>query len=225
MAEKVVYKDLLTRKSLMKTMENAKFTVHGLDYDKDKVVSNIFKLQDMWVSRSNDFPFYTLGRSAYLDGKTPEYKNMQKGMNELLYNNFKELYNNVLHVLQDKLNERIYLPKDLCYPGFHIFPSDESLLTIAGNWHEDYPHETLGLGNKDTSTFTVPILLPKSGGGIDCMINDAPIYISYKENEMLWHDGTTLHRIASFKEYKPNEYRITLQGHLIRRNNKMEVFW
>jgi len=206
-------------------MENAKFTVHGLDYDKDKVVSNIFKLQDMWVSRSDDFPFYTLGRSAYLDGKTPEYKNMQKGMNELLYNNFKELYNNVLHVLQDKLNERIYLPKDLCYPGFHIFPSDESLLTIAGNWHEDYPHETLEIGSKDASTFTVPILLPKSGGGIDCMINDAPIYISYKENEMLWHDGTTLHRIASFKEYKPNEYRITLQGHLIRRNNKMEVFW
>ena len=225
MAEKVVYKDLLTRKSLMKTTENAKFTVHGLDYDKDKVVSNIFKLQDMWVSRSNDFPFYTLGRSAYLDGKTPEYKNMQKGMNELLYNNFKELYNNVLHVLQDKLNERIYLPKDLCYPGFHIFPSDESLLTIAGNWHEDYPHETLEIGSKDASTFTVPILLPESGGGIDCMINDAPIYISYKENEMLWHDGTTLHRIASFKEYKPNEYRITLQGHLIRRNNKMEVFW
>jgi len=206
-------------------MENAKFTVHGLDYDKDKVVSNIFKLQDMWVSRSDDFPFYTLGRSAYLDGKTPEYKNMQKGMNELLYNNFKELYNNVLHVLQDKLNERIYLPKDLCYPGFHIFPSDESLLTIAGNWHEDYPHETLEIGSKDASTFTVPILLPESGGGIDCMINDAPIYISYKENEMLWHDGTTLHRIASFKEYKPNEYRITLQGHLIRRNNKMEVFW
>jgi len=210
---------------MQKTMENAKFTVHGLDYDKDKVVSNIFKLQDMWVSRSDDFPFYTLGRSAYLDGKTPEYKNMQKGMNELLYNNFKELYNNVLHVLQDKLNERIYLPKDLCYPGFHIFPSDESLLTIAGNWHEDYPHETLEIGSKDASTFTVPILLPESGGGIDCMINDAPIYISYKENEMLWHDGTTLHRIASFKEYKPNEYRITLQGHLIRRNNKMEVFW
>lgn len=206
-------------------MGTAKFSVHDLDYNKDKVVSNIFKLQDMWVSRSDEFPFYTLGRSAYLDGKTPEYTKMQKGMNEVLYNNFKELYNSVLHVLEDKLKERIYLPKDLCYPGFHIFPSDEKLLTIAGNWHTDYPHETLELGNKDTSTFTVAVLLPESGAGIDCMINDAPIYIGYKENEMLWHDGTTLHRIASFKEYKPNEYRITLQGHLIRRNNKMEVFW
>jgi hypothetical protein len=204
---------------------SAKFTVHKLDYDKDKVIDNLFKLQDMWVSRSDDFPFYTLGRSAYLDGKTPEYKKAQKSMNKTLYGNFEELYNSVLLVLQDKLNEKIYLPKDLCYPGFHIFPSDKKLLSIAGNWHEDYPHETLEIGNQDTSTFTVAILLPESGGGIDCMIDNMPLYIGYKENEMLWHDGTTLHRIASYNQYKPNEYRITLQGHLIRRNNKMEVFW
>jgi len=207
------------------TMVIANFSVHDLDYNKDKVVSNIFKLQDMWVSRSDDFPFFTLGRSAYLDGKTPEYKKMQKGMNELLYNNFKELYNSVLNVLQNKLNEKVYLPKDLCYPGFHIFLSDEKLLTIAGNWHTDYPHETLEIGNKDTSTFTVAILLPESGAGIDCIINNMPLYIGYKENEMLWHDGETMHRIASFTEYKPDEYRITLQGHLVRRNGQMEVFW
>jgi len=206
-------------------MGNAKFTVHELNYNKDKVVDNVFKLKDMWVSRSDDIPFYTLGRSAYLDGKTPEYKKAQKNINKLLYNNFEELYNCVLHELEDKLNEKIYLPKDLCYPGFHIFMSDKSLLTIAGNWHEDYPHKTLGIGEENTSTFTVPILLPESGGGIDCMINSMPIHVGYKENEMLWHDGTTLHRIAGLKEYKPNEYRITLQGHLVKRNNRMEVFW
>lgn len=207
------------------TMATAKFTIHELEYNKDKVVSNLFKLKDMWVSRSDDFPFFTLGRSAYLDGKTPEYKRSQKDMNKLLYNNFKELYNNILHVLEDKLHEEIYYPEDLCYPGFHIFPSDKKLLTIAGNWHIDCPHETLGLGSKDTSTFTVPIMLPESGGGIDCIIDNMPIHIAYKEKEMLCHDGTTLHRIASFKEYKPNEYRITLQGHLVRRNKRMEVFW
>jgi len=42
---------------------------------------------------------------------------------------------------------------------------------------------------------------------------------------MIWHDGKTLHRIAGFKEHVPNEFRITMQGHLIRRNNRMEVFW
>jgi len=210
---------------MQKIMGTAKFTVHKLNYNKDIVLTNIFKLQDMWVSRSDEFPFFTLGRSAYLDGKTPEYKKKQKSINEILYTNFKELYNNILDVLQDKLHERIYLPNNLCYPGFHIFSSDKSLLTISGNWHEDYPHETLGLGNKDTSTFTVPILLPESGGGIDCMIDNMPIYLGYKEGEMLYHDGTTLHRIASLKKYKPNEYRITLQGHLVRRNRRMDVFW
>lgn len=206
-------------------MGTAKFTVHELNYNKDKVVDNVFKLKDMWVSRSDDIPFYTLGRSAYLDGKTPNYTKTQKGMNKVLYDNFKELYNCVLHELENKLNEKIYLPKDLCYPGFHIFMSDKSLLSIAGNWHEDYPHKTLDIGDENTSTFTVPIMIPKSGAGIDYVIDKKEYHLPYKEKEMIWHDGKTLHRIAGLKEYVPDEFRITMQGHLVRRNNRMEIFW
>ena len=203
----------------------AKFTKKDIEFDKDEVLSNLFRLQDLWVPRSNNYPFFTLGRSAYLDGKTPEYKQKQLGMNTVLYNNFKELYENVLHVLQEELQEDVYLPDDLCYPGFHIFKSHEKLLHTGGQWHSDQPHEILELGDKDASTFTLAILIPKSGAGMDCMIDNMPIHIGYKEKEMIWHDGKTLHRIASIKEYVPDEFRITLQGHLIRRDNHMEVFW
>lgn len=201
------------------------FTAHSIDFNKDEVLTNIFRLQDLWVLREANYPFFTLGRSAYLDGKTPEYREKQLGMNTILYNNFKELYDNVLDILQEELNEDVFLPDDLCYPGFHIFKSHEKLLHVAGHWHEDYPHEILELGDKDASTFTVAIMVPESGAGMDYMIDNMPIHIGYKEKEMIWHDGKTLHRIAGFKEYVPNEYRITLQGHLIRRNNHMEVFW
>jgi len=198
---------------------------HILAFDKTNVLRRLFMLADQWVSRSKDFPFFTLGRSAYLDGQTPQYKEGQKVMNTLLYDNFVGLYKTILQTLQDELNEDVVLAEDLCYPGFHIFPSHEKFLTIAGNWHQDYPHMTLGLPDVDASTFTVPILIPKSGAGIDYTIDKGHYYLPYKEKVMIWHDGKTLHRIAGFKEHVPNEFRITMQGHLIRRNNRMEVFW
>lgn len=198
---------------------------HRLAFDELNTLRRLFMLSEHWISRSTEYPFYTLGRSAYLDGKTPQYKEKQKAMNALLYDNFVGLYKTILHTLQDELDEEVVLAEDLCYPGFHIFPSDEKFLTIAGNWHQDYPHTTLGLPDIDPSTFTVPIMIPESGAGIDYIIEKEHHYLPYKEKVMLWHDGKTLHRIAGFKEYKPRDFRITMQGHLIRRNNRMEVFW
>jgi hypothetical protein len=200
-------------------------TEHRLAFDKLNTLRRLFMLSEYWIPRSTEYPFYTLGRSAYLDGKTPQYKEKQKAMNALLYDNFVGLYKTILHTLQDELDEEVVLAEDLCYPGFHIFPSDEKFLTIAGNWHQDYPHITLGLPDIDPSTFTVPIIIPESGAGIDYIIEKEHHYLPYKEKVMLWHDGKTLHRIAGFKEYKPRDFRITMQGHLIRRNNRMEVFW
>ena len=207
-------------------MKNNLFgTEHRLAFDKLNTLRRLFMLSEYWIPRSTEYPFYTLGRSAYLDGKTPQYKEKQKAMNALLYDNFVGLYKTILHTLQDELDEEVVLAEDLCYPGFHIFPSDEKFLTIAGNWHQDYPHITLGLPDIDPTTFTVPIMIPESGAGIDYIIEKEHHYLPYKEKVMLWHDGKTLHRIAGFKEYKPRDFRITMQGHLIRRNNRMEVFW
>lgn len=200
-------------------------TLHPLDINTDSILDNIFRLADFWVSRSNAYPFYTLGRSAYLDGRTPEYKEKQLETNTLLMSSFLHLYDAIINTLQEELEETIYLAPDLCYPGFHIFPSDKKFLTIAGNWHQDYPHRILDLPDIDASTFTVPIMIPKSGAGIDYIIEKEHHYLPYKEKVMLWHDGKILHRIAGFKEYVPGEFRITMQGHLIRRNNRMEIFW
>lgn len=201
-------------------------TKHLLDINTTGVVNNIFKLKHLWISRSNEFPFYTLGRSAYLDGNTNDYEKDIVRMNAILESYFLHVYDEVLHVLHKTLQEPVELTGDLRYPGFHIFPSDKKLLTIAGNWHVDYPHETLGLGDEDTSTITIPILLPKSGGGIEYKVSDSVFeYLPYTEKEMIWHKGNIIHRISSFKEYVPGEYRITMQGHLVRRNGQMELYW
>jgi len=199
---------------------------HLLDIDTKEIVNKILAMRDLWISRSKDYPFYTLGRSAYLDGKTDAYYKDSEWQNDILLGEFGELYEKVLQCLSEEYLEPVELAHDLSIPGFHIFPSDLKFLTIAGKWHMDFPHTTLELGDENPSAFTVPIQLPVSGGGMD-WIDDKGIkrHLSYKEKELVLHSGLDTHRIAGMKKYVPEEYRITLQGHLIRRDITMEVFW
>ena len=81
---------------------------------------------------------------------------------------------------------------------------------------------SLELGQVDTSAFTVPVMLPTGGGGMES--EDG--YHPYAVGEMIMHDGKQLHRIASYKKYKQGEYRITLQGHIVRDDRgNLIMFW
>ena len=183
--------------------------------------SKVLKLKDFWESRSNDFPCFTLGKAAYLDGNNNIYTDGAKKLNKILIKEFKSLYTHIQSILSLEFNEDIHLNTELALPGFHIFPSDPKLLSIAGNWHIDTPHLTLNLGDKDTYAFTLPIQLPTGGGGMESRES----YYAYEVGQMILHKGNELHRIANFKEYKPNEHRITLQGHIVRVDGRLYMFW
>ena len=192
-----------------------------LDFSMDEVGDLVLELRNLWETRPNDFPFFTLGKSAYLDGNTNEYFKGADRLNSVLMKTFQPLYKRVANVLGRELREEILLEDDLALPGFHIFPSDKKLLLVSGNWHSDTPHMTLGLGGKDANSFTVPVMLPTGGGGVE--FEDG--YKPYAVGEMVMHNGQHLHRIASYKKYKPNEYRITLQGHIVRSDANLIMFW
>ena len=199
---------------------------NNLNIDTDVILKHIFSCRPLWQSRSDDYPFFTLGKSAYLDGNTIEYHRESVWLNKLLYRNFSGLYEAVLECLSVQLGEEVTLTQDLALPGFHIFPTDEKFLEIAGKWHTDYPHVTLGLGEQGAQAFTLAIELPSSGGGMDHLDFTGGVHhIPYEEKDLIVHSGLTPHRISGITEYCPCEYRITLQGHLIRRNNNLEAFW
>lgn len=179
----------------------------------------------MWIRRDPDHPFYTLGRCAYLDGKTPEYPREIVFSNMILFDRFADVYEALQKFFEGYLGEKVYLDPNLAYPSFHIVMADPFFLTHGGVWHEDYPHETLGLGNEDPLTFTVAIELPTGGGGLDYMEDGHQKHIAYNEGSIVVHNGNITHRIASFKDCKLGDYRITLQGHLIRRNGRLVMFW
>jgi hypothetical protein len=185
-------------------------------------------------SRSEEYSFYTIGKSAYLD-KGDSYNNGRKIINGLMMFFARDSYISLLTALEGHLKEEVYLDDDLAYPGFHIFDNDPAFLQIAGNWHTDEPHNTLGLGDDDVSTFTLAIQMPEGGGGIDFYsVNKGGVrgpmaYVPHKEGYMIVHSGQKMHRIASFKE-EGKKSRITLQGHIVRRREgpmkgKLVAFW
>lgn len=208
-------------------MANSPFKVASLiDLDTDSITKRLMGLKDYWESRSDDFGFYTLGKSAYLEGKTHSYQAEKDGYNNLLVKTFPDMYITVVNYLAMTLGEPVSFARDLAIPGFHIFEIDERMSGQAGNWHEDYSHITLGLNGKRPSTVTVAIKLPESGGGLDWVDEEGrPHYLPYHEKDLIWHDGKLLHRIAGATKIKKGDYRITLQGHLIDRGNGMELYW
>tara|TARA_R110000868_G_scaffold205689_1_gene454248 strand:+ start:576 stop:1190 length:615 start_codon:yes stop_codon:yes gene_type:complete len=201
------------------------FNIHKLRLDTDKIAEKVFELRDYWISRSDQFTFYTLGRNAYKDGKTPAYKEDIKKLNPILRREFDVVYRIIIDHLSHQFNEQIYLNDDLAHPSFHIFGSSPFLLTHSGSWHQDKPHESFGLEPTDPYSFTVAIKLPTGGAGMDFFEDGIQKYLPYQEGEIIGHNGLILHRIASLKDYVPNEYRITLQGHLIRINGALNMFW
>jgi len=196
------------------------------DLDTDSIAERVMALRDRWELRSDEYPFYTLGKNAYLEGATPAYKEQYKELNTLLVETFPDLYITLVNYLAMNLGQPVRLADNLAFPGFHIFEADESFKNKAGHWHHDYPQKTLGLEGKDNSTVTVAIKLPKSGAGIEWIDTEGrPHYLAYQEKDVIWHNGLTLHRIAGIKEVVEGEYRITMQGHLIRRANGFELYW
>ena len=195
-----------------------------LNIDCDKVFEQVQALKGDWIPRH--LPgFYTLGRCAYLDLGNSSYYDGAKALNPALRRAFGNVYDQVSSYLSELLGEKVKLHENLAHPSFHIFEANEDLVGKGGTWHQDRPHVTLGLGETDYGTFTLPIKLPESGGGIEYLDGEDAVYFGYKPGEIVVHSGMVYHRIAPLKEAVEGEYRVTLQGHLIRQDGVMYMYW
>jgi len=200
----------------------------ALDFDCTKVADLVRDLGQIgkWESRSDEFPFFTLGKSAYLDGNSQAYYQGAERINLTLLRTFHSFYKEVAGKLSNHLGEWVVLNPKLALPGFHIFPADPKLLSVTGNWHLDSPHETLGIGDKDVHAFTIAVEMPTGGGGMDIRFGgDQDQYVEYNVGEMFIHSGMVPHRIASYRQYVEGDFRITLQGHIVRSGKNLIMFW
>ena len=206
----------------------------GIDYNT--ICEKVFKNKKHWINRG---VFDTFGAVCYIDNPE-EYINNKNKSNEILISEFADLYETLCDYFGADLN------KDVAYPGFHIF--NQWNKDVEAAFHFDIAYKTLPIYKKSFSnhqSFTIAIKKPKVGAGLNVwenininkiskkelnlysenpLVMGKPSYIEYDLGKMYLHNGETLHQIANTGGFT-DEYRITLQGHIIQDGGKKYLYF
>jgi glutathione synthase/RimK-type ligase-like ATP-grasp enzyme len=224
-----------------------------------EIYQKIRSLRQDWIPRGNeDSLFCTLGAAIYLDcgsDADPQNTYWQKASryNAVLFKNFGWLYSLVKTYLETQLNAPINYRTDAAYPGFHIW-LDKGIPTLPlASIHFDLQYQHLTWENLDdldlsnTFSFTLPIQLPASGGGLNlydlnyfeyvdiCELNQIDwhltprfreqSYHAYRIGEIVMHSGHTMHQVAPTSIVRSGDRRVTLQGHGVCVDGTWQIYW
>lgn len=198
------------------------------------------------------------------------YYELAKKYNPILQLHLGWLYERLANKLVQHLKAPVNYRENLGLPGFHIFLPHPALeepknLThqqwyasrynqpkvVANAIHSDTSHMLVNWETKEKDidfskvmSFTLAIVLPKSGGGLYVwdLQRDETIGIksgellkllnsrnktlySYKPGNFILHSGQNYHQIAPMPNMLENDSRITLQGHGLFHEGKWQLFW
>ncbi len=225
------------------------------DFADDSAIATIdtaiFAMRDDWIERpvprGNGIVFHTIGGATYLD-KNLIYHEYREKYAQKMRINFAGLYADICSWLEKLTNYPTQIADFLCPPGFHIYKGHPlvppSILT-GGNIHLDLPHLNHQFSHEilDTISFTMPIRLPKFGGGcyywlkypenfkygsaVNLSDTDTrtwfdknKIFYPYEIGKMVLHNGQTYHQLANANQSDFDDWRITLQGHGVLLSDK-----
>jgi hypothetical protein len=206
-------------------------------------------LKERWTERAGG-SFFTLGAASYIDAASQRanYLEAAKVSNPVLLASFGWLYERFQLFFQELLGETVVFDSLYALPGFHAFENkgeDRSRENLAARAHFDlqwmrvFPEWT-PLG---TLSFTLPIEQPTGGASMavwparhehfahfnlpvaDYASTRAPQTLAYQRGRIVVHDGLVLHAIGRSAVPKPEGYRITLQGHGVRRMDGWLLYW
>ncbi len=236
-----------------------------------EVRAGIEDLRSEWIQRHPEEPFYTLGTSNYFDiayNPVLPYYRMAARLNPVLKQRFGRLYDSVAESIAAHLCAPVGYREGLALPGFHIFLSSKAFETakdlthrewfrakgksdVMGNAiHCDTAHLVVDWGSregidfKNPISFTLPIVLPKSGAGLNYwdfglertdglpekdlrafLLASEKRFHAYRAGVMAVHSGMRYHQMAVMRDLKPEDERITLQGHGLLCNGVWQLFW
>ena len=237
-------------------------------YELDKLWIN--RSQERRYSFENQIhitraPFWTLGAVSYLDAvkSSEQYDKHRDYLNPVLSKKFNWIYEIICEKLQGELGKPVVIDKFLAHPGFHIF-SAKSGTTIEpeylkmfeqplGSVHVDVQYEEhieywktfKEVDFENTLSFTIPIKLPKHGGGLYTWKDKVNPYSFnyttnenkldelespsvpnlYTEGEMIYFIGHLLHQMMPGVNVQPDDRRITVQGHGVRCDGTWRLYW
>jgi hypothetical protein len=94
----------------------------------------IFELQEHWVQRLPNIPFFTLGAASYMDARPSAAAYFEKAarMNPILRERFSWLYDRVREMLSQALGGPVVYREPGALPGFHLCLPHEAFKRPVG---------------------------------------------------------------------------------------------
>lgn len=219
----------------------------------DRAVERVEANRDAWTRRHPVFPFYTLGAASYLDAGFPRegYYRTAADLNPLLEREFGWLHRRVLAAVGEHVGVPAAFAPRAALPGFHVFLAHEAFRRPLGRIHFDLQFRDLEWDRELEVDFTRPVSftlavrLPAAGAGLrtwnlskaefDALGPEAPEtvdrehpagYVAYRAGELVCHSGLLLHQIAPATDaMRPDDMRVTLQGHALLGSGTCWVYW
>jgi hypothetical protein len=221
-----------------------------------RVESGIKELRKHWIPRggSPTSSFFTLGAASYLD-EASAYPTRAAELNPVLREAFAWLYARVVDFLTARLHAPVSFAGGLAVPGFHVWLAPSIFITPIASVHFDlqylraWPDGTPDLDLTRPLSFTLPIRLPRRGGGLNVwdvtydryrafvarlpgaiQPMDVTVLVPrmrhpYTPGAIAMHSGHLLHQIGEIAEVTPGDERITLQGHAVLQRGEWKLYW
>lgn len=210
-----------------------------------RAVDDLFALRARWVQRAASLPCYTFGAAAYLDA-TPsraDYLGAHDRDGPLLAERFGWIHERVARTIAAATGKPAFLRPAGAWPGFHIFLGHPAFRCALGKVHLDKQHRLLdwtpaegAQPDAGTLSFTLPIALPATGGGLyfwpdaradleSAAPSGPPRLHSYALGQITLHRGNVWHQIAPTPGMSARDRRITMQGHAMRCRDGWSIYW
>ena len=221
-----------------------------------RVEGAIKDLRARWLTRGTSpvSSFFTLGAASYLDDAAA-YSERARELNPILCDVFGWLHTRLLSFLSARLRAPVSFAEGLAVPGFHIWLAPAIFVTPIASVHFDlqylraWPEGTSGLDVTRPLSFTIPIRLPRGGGGLNVWdvtydrfrrfasripgpvkAQDVPLLLDrmrfpYTRGAIALHSGHLLHQIGEIDDVVPDDERITLQGHALLKGAEWKLYW
>jgi hypothetical protein len=215
-----------------------------------EVVDGVFRLREHWIRRGPGF--HTLGLALYKDGQaTGGLPPGVEESNARLMESFGPALEDLRVFLSRQLGGPVEWGERLPLPGFHVFEADGLRAGRAtGDSHFDIQYIWAGFGEPvlDAISVTVPVRVPAAGTSLEYWEVDFAQYerlyreetvdeladaekafpmheVAYEPGRACLMRGLPLHRIGTTPEVRPDDHRITLQGHAVLLGDRWVAYW
>lgn len=206
----------------------------------DHVFQRVLHYRDKWVSiRDTSIPpvpgvdvsqhcasFF--GPSVYcLNKDIPRYQQLKSVYNEILVQEFGDIYRRLLTAISHALEADIEYCDGVSRPGFHIFGPGIADRPVDYNYfhnHQDlYPEEINGvIPRGKICSFLIPVRMPAAGA---CLFYNSNSVYQYTAGSLVQWPGEIWHQIGDFVLDGENDYRVTWQIHVTLNHNRGTIYW